>query len=233
MQIEESEMVLTGVKACVFDAYGTLFDVHSAIGQYSNRLGDKAQATSMLWRDKQLQYTWLRAVQGAHVDFWQVTADGLDFALEANQIDDSALRDDLLNAYLSLSCYPEVPDTLARLNTMGLRCAILSNGSPKMLEAAVGNAAIGEHLEALYSVESVGVFKPSHKVYQLVPDDMDIAPSEVCFLSSNAWDATAAAHFGFQVVWINRFGQAPERLPGKPKAEIITLDQLPPLLTTV
>ena len=129
-----------GIKACVFDAYGTLFDVHSAVGKHRPRLGDNADAVSGMWRAKQLEYTWQRTILDRYVDFWRVTADGLDYALDAHGVDDAALRDDLLGAYLELDCYPEVPEVLGTLREAGLRNAVLSNGSPMMLEAAVDNA---------------------------------------------------------------------------------------------
>ena len=219
-----------GIKACVFDAYGTLFDVHSAVGKYRPRLGDKADAVSGTWRTKQLEYTWQRTILDRYVDFWRVTADGLDYALDAHGVDDEALRDDLLNAYLSLDAYPEVPRVLSTLRKGGIRTAILSNGSPMMLEAAVGNAGIGDALDAVISVDELGVFKPSAEVYQLAMDELEVGRGQVSFQSSNAWDAAAAATFGFRVAWCNRFGQACERLPDAPDVEIRTLDELPAIV---
>ncbi|MGB0844729.1 MAG: haloacid dehalogenase type II [Alphaproteobacteria bacterium] len=217
---------ISNVKACVFDAYGTLFDVHSAIGQHKDRLGDKAQAVSFMWRDKQLQYTWLRSLMKSHADFWQVTNDALAYALEANGFDDPALKYDLAQAYLELSCYPEVVATLEQLKAKGYKLGILSNGAPAMLNAAVKNANLTELMDEVLSVENVGIYKPDPSVYQLACDKMNVGPEEVCFLSSNAWDAAGAATFGFNVVWINRFAQPHENLPGTEKAEIQTLDQL-------
>jgi 2-haloacid dehalogenase len=221
---------LDGIKACVFDAYGTLFDVHSAVGVHRAALGPKADAVSATWRDKQLQYTWLRSLMDAHTEFWSVTGDALDFALEAHGIDDSALRDALMQAYLELNAYPEVGETLRGLKDAGFQLAILSNGSPDMLAAAVGNAGLGSLFDAVLSVEDVGIFKPDRRVYQLACDRLGVTPSEITFLSSNAWDVRGAANFGFQVVWINRFSQPADRLPGEPKGMIQSLDQLPPLL---
>ena len=142
-----------GIEACVLDAYGTLLDVHSAVGKHRARLGDKADAVSGMWRTKQLEYTWQRTILGRYVDFWRVTADGLDYALDANGVDDAALRDDLLHAYLNLDCYPEVHEVLSALRDAGLQTAILSNGSPMMLDAAVENAGIGNLLDAVLSVD--------------------------------------------------------------------------------
>ena len=166
----------------------------------------------------------------AHADFWQVTGDALDYAFAAHGIADAALRDRLMDAYLALSAYPEVPDALQGLRAEGLRLAILSNGSPRMLAAAVANAGIAAAFDAVLSVEEVGIYKPDARVYRLAADRLALRPAEICFLSSNAWDVCGAAHFGFQVVWINRFAQPRERLPGAPRAEIRALDALKPLL---
>jgi 2-haloacid dehalogenase len=219
-----------GVKACVFDAYGTLFDVHSAVAHAGDTLGQKAGPVSDLWRQKQLEYTWLRSLMGSHVDFWQVTSDGLEFAMAAHGVADNALHERLMDLYLRLDAYPEVPETLARLSSAGYATAILSNGSPKMLAAAVGSAGLSASLSAVLSVEDVGIFKPDPRVYQLAVDRLQVAPAEVCFLSSNGWDAAAAAHFGFRVAWINRFDKQQERIPADPDIIIRRLDELLPLL---
>ena len=219
-----------GIKACVFDAYGTLFDVHSAVGKHRPRLGGKADAVSAMWRAKQLEYTWQRTILERYVDFWRVTADGLDFALETHGVDDAALRDDLLDAYLDLDCYPEVPGVLNALKEAGILTAILSNGSPMMLEAAVESAGIGDRLDTVVSVDALGMYKPSAEVYQLAMDELQVGRGQVSFQSSNAWDAAAAATFGFRVAWCNRFGQARERLPDAPDVEIRTLDELPAIV---
>jgi 2-haloacid dehalogenase len=221
---------LAGVKACVFDAYGTLFNYASAAARCRDELGDKLDALSALWRDKQLQYTWLRAVQGRHADFRQVTGDALDFALETLDLTDAGLRARLMNLYLTLDVFPEVPDVLRRLKAAGIKTAILSNGMPDMLAAAVKNAAIGPLLDAVLSVEEVGVYKPHPKVYQLPVERLGIEAREISFQSANAWDAWAASAFGMRVVWCNRYGQRPERLPGRPDFEIKTLAELPALV---
>jgi len=220
----------TDVKVCVFDAYGTLFDVHSPVGRTAAVLGDKAPAVSRTWREKQLQYTWLRSLMRIHADFWQVTGEALDFALELHGIDDAVVRDQLMQAYLTLDAYGDVAPALAKLNAAGLKTAILSNGSPKMLAAAVASAGMDGDLDAVLSVEDVGIYKPDPRVYRMAVDRFAVAPREVCFVSTNGWDAAGAAHFGFQVVWMNRFGQISERLPGEPRAVIEALDALPPLL---
>jgi 2-haloacid dehalogenase len=222
---------ISGVHACVFDAYGTLLDVSSAAAACAHPLlAGRAAALSALWREKQLQYTWLRALQSRHADFEQVTGDALDFALETLGIPDGGLRAHLMDLYLRLKVYPEVPSVLARLKAAGMRIAVLSNGSPSMLHAAVAAAGIGELLDLVLSVEEVGVYKPHPKVYQLAVDRLALAPSAICFQSANAWDAHAAAAFGMRVVWCNRQGACTERLPGRPDAEVQSLAQLPELV---
>jgi len=218
---------LRGIKACVFDAYGTLFDVNSAARSAQDELGSEWQPLAELWRTKQLQYTWLRGLGGHHADFWTVTADALSFAMESLKLDDRALHRRLMTLYLSLNVYPEVRDTLERLKAGGLKLAILSNGTPAMLAAAAANSGIADLLDAVLSVEEVGVYKPHPSVYRLASDRLQLAPERICFLSSNGWDAYAAKAFGFRVLWCNRFKQAPERLPGTPDAQIETLAALP------
>ncbi len=221
---------LIGVKACVFDAYGTLFDFAAAAKGCRDVLGDDVDRLTALWRDKQLQYTWLRALQGRHAEFWQVTGDALDFAVETLAIDKPGLRDRLMNLYLTLAAFPEVPDVLGRLKQSGLRTAILSNGSPAMLDAAVKAARLEALLDAVLSVEEVGVYKPHRKVYQLAVDRLGVPAAAIAFQSSNAWDAYAASAFGMQVVWCNRYGQRSERLPGGPDRTIRSLAELPGLV---
>jgi len=223
---------LTGIRACVFDAYGTLFDFASAATRCADALGDKAKALTPLWRDKQLQYTWLRAAQNRHADFWQVTGDALDFALATLGIADGQgmLRQRLMDCYLTLDSFPEVPDTLRRLKAAGFTTAILSNGSPAMLAAAVEQAGLGDTLDRVLSVEEVGVFKPAPAVYRLAVERLGVPGTAIAFQSSNAWDIHAASAFGLRTVWCNRSGQQPERLPGAPDREIATLAGLPELL---
>ncbi len=221
---------LRGIRACVFDAYGTLFDYGSAAARCRDELGAAGERLTVLWRDKQLQYTWLRAIQGRHADFWQVTGDALDFALEALGIIDPPLREWLMALYLTLDPFPEVAVMLAQLKAAGVRTAILSNGSPKMLEALVAHGAISHRLDHVLSVEEVGVFKPDPRVYQLAIDRLGVPPEAISFQSSNAWDAHAASAFGMQVIWCNRYGQKRERLPGAPDREVRTLAGLPRLV---
>lgn len=230
MTHRESPARIEDVQACVFDAYGTLFDVASVARGAQDALGERWQALSDLWRLKQLQYTWLRGLAGHHADFWQVTGDALDYAMASLRIEDNGLRERLMNLYLVISAYPEVPAMLAALKARGLKLAILSNGSPAMLDAAVQNSGIAQYFDALLSVEEVGVFKPHPDVYGLAPRRLGVAKENICFLSSNGWDAHAAKAFGFRVLWCNRFAQAPERIPAAPDGEIPDLSSLPGLL---
>jgi len=218
------------VSACVFDAYGTIFDFASAASRCSDVLGDKAAAVTTLWRDKQLQYTWLRSLQGRHADFWQVTGDALDFTLETLGLADAGVRDRLMGLYRALDCFPEVPDVLRRLKDAGFVTAILSNGSPSMLADVVAAAKLDGLLDHVWSVEEVGVFKTHPRVYQLAVDRLGVAPGAISLQSSNAWDAHAASAFGMRVVWCNRYGQRRERLPGAPDREVRSLAELPALL---
>lgn len=225
-----ADRLATGVRACVFDAYGTVFDFASAAAGCRDVLGDKTESLTALWRDKQLQYSWLRAVQGRHADFWQVTGDALDYALERLDLPPAGLRDRLMNLYLTLDAFPEVPEVLRRLKAAGLTTAILSNGSPAMLHAAVDHAGLAQSLDFVLSVEEVYVYKPHPRVYRLAADRLAMPPQAMVFLSSNAWDAYAASAFGMRVVWCNRYGQPQEHLPGAPDREIRTLAELPVLL---
>lgn len=218
------------VEACVFDAYGTLFNVHSAVARGGEKLGAKADDVSNTWRQKQLEYTWLRSLMGAHADFWQVTSDGLDYALEAHGVDDRELHAKLMELYMTLDAYDDVRPTLETLRGAGLKTAILSNGTPKMLEAAVTSAGIDALLDENLSIEDVGVYKPDNRVYQLACDRLTVPADKVCFVSTNAWDAAGAAHFGFNVAWLNRFNKIQEVLPGRPKAVMTGLSDLVELI---
>ena len=224
------EQAIEGIKACVFDAYGTLFDFAAAARKCRDVLGDDFDKLTALWRDKQLQYTWLRATQGLHADFWQVTGDALDFSLDTLGINKAGLRDRLMTLYLTLDPFPEVTDVLKRLKAARLQTAILSNGSPKMLADVVKAAKLDTLLDAVLSVEDVGVYKPHPSVYRLAVDRLGIPASAISFQSSNAWDAYAASAFGMKVVWCNRYRQRPERLPGAPDREIRSLAELPVLV---
>ncbi len=219
---------LEGIKACVFDAYGTLLNVHAPVAQLSSRIGKDADAVSKLWRQKQLEYTWLRSLMKAYVPFWQVTGDALDYTLEAFAIEDQALRDDLMELYLHLAAYDDAVACLKVLKELGVATAILSNGSPDMLGAAVKSSGLDAYLDENISVADVGIFKPDPRVYQQAVDRMGVAErSEICFVSANTWDAQAAKSFGFQVARIDRFGLKDDRIPGTPDMLLNSLEELP------
>jgi 2-haloacid dehalogenase len=221
---------LMGVRACVFDAYGTIFDIASAAARCDGVPEQLRAALASIWRDKQLQYTWLRTLQGRYVDFWAVTGDALDFAMDSLELRNAALRARLMNLYRTPDAFPEVPEVLRCLRQSGFVTAILSNGSPGMLESAIAGARLADLFDDVLSADAVGAFKTSPKVYQYALDQLGVPALAVCFQSSNAWDAHAAADFGMQTVWCNRYGQRRERLPGSPTHEIRTLAELPGLL---
>lgn len=222
---------LKNIDACVFDAYGTLFDFNSAASAARDELGEDWQRLSDLWRLKQLQYAWLRGLAQHHADFRQVTGDALDFALASLKIERPGLRDRLMDLYLRLTTYPEVPAMLRELKGRGMKLAILSNGTPPMLAAVVRNSGLEDVFDAVLSVEEVGVYKPHPSVYRLAAERLQIAPARICFLSSNGWDAYSAKAFGFRVIWCNRFGQAAERIPDTPDGEIADLSVLPAMVS--
>ena len=223
------------ITTCVFDAYGTLFDVAAAAREAAAEPGREAfagkwQSVAEIWRQKQLQYSWLRAAAGIHTDFWSVTRQGLDYALEANGLEDDGLRERLLQLYWELSAFPEIPAMLDGLRAQGKRTAILSNASPDMLGAAVKSAGLQGRLDAWLSAESVGVFKPDFRVYDLVCQSFGVTRREVLFVSSNGWDAWAATAFGFQTVWANRKGEPVDRLTTPPDHQLPDLSGLPDLV---
>jgi len=221
---------LENIKACVFDAYGTLFDVNGAAEQCQAELGEKWQPLADIWRMKQLNYTWLRSLMAEYEDFWKVTGDALDFALDTLGIDNPDLRSRLMQLYEELPAYSEVPGMLQELKERGLKTAILSNGNRNMLDSAVRSAGIKELLDHLISADDLKIYKPHSSVYQLAVDELNLPPDQISFMSSNAWDVQGAANFGFQVVWVNRFGQKPERLPGEYAVELDSLVSLPTLI---
>jgi len=221
---------LKDIRACIFDAYGTLFDFNSAVAQHRERLGDVADRFSAMWRTKQLEYTWLRSLMHRHADFGKVTQDALDYTLDTFGIADDGLRRDLIGAYLQLDVYPDVRDALAELKRAGMHTGILSNGSPMMLQAAVASAEIDSLIDDVWSVEQAGVYKPDPRVYQIAVDALRVRPDQIAFQSANAWDAVGAASVGLRAVWVNRFGHRAERLPAQPEAEIKSLTELPGLL---
>ena len=226
------------IKTCIFDAYGTLFDVAAAARQAAAepefpQLSDNWATLAQTWRLKQLQYTWLRAVTEAHADFWQVTQDGLDWALEAAGLDGQpALRQRLLDLYWELAAYPEVPAMLRALKDAGYQTAILSNGSPQMLAGAVDSAGLGDVLDDVLSVESVGIFKPAAAVYDLVGQRFGDERPEVLFVSSNGWDAGCATGYGFTTAWVNRADEPVDRLPWRPAHVLSDLTPIPDIAAT-
>jgi len=190
----------------VFDAYGTLFDVHAAIGRHRDAVGPDADAFSALWRTKQLEYTWTNTLAGRHEDFWALTSAALDFCFARMPSVDKALRSRLLASYLALDAYPDAHAVLGDLKAQGQQTAILSNGSPTMLDAAVSAAKLSDRLDAVLSVDTLRIYKPRPEVYRLVTDRFECLPREVTFVSSNRWDVMGAAAFGFRTAWINRAG---------------------------
>lgn len=221
---------IDGIEACAFDAYGTLFDVDAAARGEQARLGDAWKPLAERWRLRQLQYTWLRGLGGRHADFWQVTGDALDHAMASLGIADAPLRARLMDLYRTLGCYDEVPGVLTALRKAGLRTAIVSNGTPMMLEAAARSAGIRDLLDDIVSVEALGVYKPHPSVYRLAQERLDRPARAIAFVSANGWDAHSAQANGLRAVWCNRSGQPPERIPDAPEREIASLAQLPSLL---
>jgi len=222
------------IRQVVFDAYGTLFDVAAAARVAAEQPGQERLAEvwpklAADWRAKQLQYTWLRAVTGDHTTFWQVTCDALDWSMEASQLDDPLLRELLLALYWELPAYKEAKAVLTSLREAGLGTSILSNGSPDMLEGAVDFAEMGDLLDAVLSVEDVGVFKPSAKVYDMVGARFGTTKEEVLFVSANGWDAASASSYGFTTAWINRQSEPVDRLTGQPTHILKDLSDIPHL----
>lgn len=212
--------------AYVFDAYGTLFDVHAAVRRHAGKIGPDGQMLSDIWRAKQLEYSWVRSLMGAYADFWQLTEQALDFAFAKVPSADPKLRQELLDAYWRLDCYPEVPRILKALKAGGARLAILSNGSPAMLDSAVKSAALDTVLDEIFSVDAVRRFKPDASVYDLVTTAWRLYPQAVSFQSSNRWDVAGAARFGFRTVWLNRAGQPDEYQDFAPDLILPSLDGL-------
>ncbi|MGQ0564561.1 MAG: haloacid dehalogenase type II [Gemmobacter sp.] len=226
------------IRAVVFDAYGTLFDVAGATRAAATRpdgaaLGPLWPRLAEDWRRKQLEYSWLRAIGGAHAGFDAVTADALDWAMAAQGLDDTGLRALLLSLYDRLPAYPEVTATLTALRASGLATAILSNGTPAMLSAATASAGIAGLFDAVISVEEADIFKPHPSVYALTAPHLAVTSADTLFVSSNGWDVAGAAAFGFITVWVNRAGLPVDRLPGRPAHVLPDLRPLPDLARTL
>lgn len=212
--------------AFVFDAYGTLFDVHAAVRRHAAAIGPDGQTLSDIWRAKQLEYSWVRSLMGAYVDFWKLTQESLDYALSKVPSADPGLRDDLLDAYWKLDCYPEVPRVLQALKAGGARLGILSNGSPAMLESAVRSAALDQTIDDIFSVDPIRRYKTDPAVYDMVTTNWRLYPASISFQSSNRWDIAGAGKFGFRTVWINRASQPDEYLDLPPSLILPTLEGL-------
>ena len=214
------------VRAFVFDAYGTLFDVHAAIARYRDAAGPDADRFSEIWRTKQLEYAWMLSAAGHYVDFWTLTERALDHAFARVPSVDRTLRATLLDAYFKLDAFPDARAALAALKAKGARTAILSNGNPHMLAAAVEAAGLGADLDAVLSVDAIRIYKPRPEVYALVTDAFELAPAEVAFVSSNRWDVMGATAFGFKCVWVNRAGMPEEYADFAPVAVVRDLSAL-------
>jgi 2-haloacid dehalogenase len=209
-QLLKAVMASGRIKACVFDAYGTLFDVHSAVAKHAENLGPDSIAISRLWRTKQLEYSWVHSLMRRHVDFWELTGAALDYALAFHNVHDAQLRDALRESYLALDAYSEVSSALENLRAAGLKTAVLSNGSPFMLDRAVKSAGLESLLDKCLSIEEVGIYKPDPAAYEIATKSLSVRSSEVGFFSSNPWDAIGAHTFGFRAFWVNRSGQPSE-----------------------
>jgi 2-haloacid dehalogenase len=212
--------------AYVFDAYGTLFDVHAAIARHRDAAGPDADRFSELWRTKQLEYTWTLTLAGRYVDFWTLTERALDYCFARVPSVDRSLRDKLLDAYRTLDAFADARAALTALKARGERTAILSNGAPRMLAAAVEAAGLKDLLDAVLSVDAIGMYKPRREVYALVTGAFGIAPADVVFVSSNRWDVMGAASFGFHASWVNRAGMPDEYPAHRPLRELRDLSEL-------
>ena len=218
-----------GLAALVFDAYGTLFDVHSVVERCERRFPGRGAELSRLWRTKQLEYSWLRSLMGRHEDFWRLTAGALSFACRSLELEcPEEIHADLMAAYLRLEAFPEVKGALADLK--GIPLAILSNGAPEMLRAVVESQGLADVFTAVISVEEAGIFKPHPSVYALAPERLGVPAERIGFVSANGWDVAGAASFGLRALWINRAGSPAEDLPGRPFRVLRSLDELPSLI---
>ena len=216
---------MENVKAIIFDAYGTLFDVNSAAEKCKDKIGDKWEGFANFWRTTQLEYTWLRSLMDRHKDFWQVTEDSLDKSIKVFDIDPS-MRNELLNLYKILSPYKEVPETLKTLKEKKFKLAILSNGTPSLLDELVKSNHLDNLFDDIFSIEQVGIYKPSSRVYDMPIKKYNINKSEVAFLSANTWDVSGGGNYGYQSIWVNRNNNIFDNLDFKPKYQITDLNKL-------
>jgi 2-haloacid dehalogenase len=216
---------MENVKAIIFDAYGTLFDVNSAAEKCKDKIGDKWERFANFWRTTQLEYTWLRSLMDRHKDFWQVTEDSLDKSMKVFDIDPS-MRNELLNLYKVLSPFEEVPETLKTLKEKKFKLAILSNGTPSLLDELVKSNHLENLFDDIFSIEQVGVYKPSSRVYDMPIKKYNINKSEVAFLSANTWDVSGGGNYGYQSIWVNRNNNIFDNLDFKPKYQITDLNKL-------
>jgi 2-haloacid dehalogenase len=214
------------VRTYVFDAYGTLFDVHSAVARHSQRVGHHATALSELWRSRQVEYSWTYSLMGIESDFWTLTKLALDHAMKQFGLQDSSLRSDLLDSYLELDAYPEVPELLRSLKKRGHQVIILTNGTQDMVSSAIRSAGLSELIDATFSVDQVKIFKPHPSVYELITKTLGVTAAEISFQTSNQWDAAGAGTFGFRVVWVNRKGLPREYELGFERKEVASLASL-------
>ena len=210
---------MKNVKAIIFDAYGTLFDVNSAAEKCKDKIGDKWEPFANFWRTTQLEYTWLRSLMGRHKDFWQVTEDSLDKSMKAFNID-SSMKNELLNLYKILSPYKEVSETLKALKEKKFKLAILSNGTPSLLNELVKSNNLNNLFDDIFSIEEVGVYKPDSKVYDIPVKKYKIKKDEIAFLSANTWDVSGGGNYGYQAIWVNRNNNIFDNLDYKPTNEI-------------
>ena len=216
---------MKNIKAIIFDAYGTLFDVNSAAEKCKDKIGEKWERFANFWRTTQLEYTWLRSLMDRHKDFWQVTEDSLDKSMKAFDIDPS-MRNELLNLYKVLSPFEEVPETLKTLKEKKFKLAILSNGTPSLLDELVKSNHLDNLFDDIFSIEQVGVYKPSSRVYDMPIKKYNINKSEVAFLSANTWDVSGGGNYGYQSIWVNRDNYIFDNLDFKPKYQITDLNKL-------
>ncbi len=216
---------MKNVKAIIFDAYGTLFDVNSAAEKCKERLGDKWEGFANYWRTTQLEYTWLRSLMRRHKNFWQITEDSLDKSMNFYNIDNS-MRTELLNLYKVLSPFTEVNDALKKLKQSNYKLAILSNGTPDLLNELVVSNQLKDIFDDIFSVEEVGIFKPDSKVYDLPINKYKIEKNEVLFLSANTWDVSGAGNYGYNTVWVNRNNNIFDKLDFEPNQQISNLSEL-------